>query len=316
MKEVLVIGGAGFIGSHTVELLLQKNISVTVFDNLSTGKLSHLPLGSPLLRFVEADVLDTAALQAEIKRCDAILHLAALPSVPYSLEDPVGSHAINVTGFLQVLQALRFQQRPIRLVYASSSAIYGESAMLPCNDEPGLQYAPTLSPYALQKVQSEQYADLYSRLFNLPSLGLRYFNVYGRRQDPQSMYAGVIARFINQYTQRNPVTILGDGYQSRDFIDVRDVAHANYLALNSDYHGVLNIATGVPQTLRDLTACLEKMGNESVQVAFAAERAGDIRHSYASTQKAQTILGFCHQVSLEDGLRHLLAANSKRVGKG
>lgn len=305
MKKVLITGGAGFIGSHTADFLLQKNGEVTVFDNFSTGKLSNLDVNNAALRVVQGDVLNDEALLPEVERCDAILHLAALPSVPLSIEDPLRSHAVNMAGFLHVLQAIRTVGKPIRLVYASSSAIYGDTQQLPCCDESTINPS-VLSPYALQKMQSEQYAALYAKLFQLPSLGLRYFNVYGERQDPQSAYSGVISRFIKHYQQEGKLTIFGDGHQSRDFIHVTDVARANYLALQSDYGGVLNVGTGVPETLLNLVSYIEAIGGEKTQRVFAAPRAGDIKASYAATKKAEQALGFRFELSLQDGLQYMV----------
>jgi UDP-glucose 4-epimerase len=302
--KVLITGGAGFIGSHTADLLLEKNISVTVFDNLSTGNLDNLNLNSDQLRFVQGDVLDYPALAQEVHAADAVLHLAALPSVPKSIEDPLQSHAVNTVGFLHVLQAIRMAQKPIRLVYASSSAIYGDTQILPCNDE--IRGDDVLSPYALQKVQDEQYARLYEKLFKMPSLGLRYFNVYGTRQDPRSVYSGVISRFLDGSQQAKTITIFGDGKQSRDFIHVSDVARANVLALQSHYAGVLNIATGNPETLLDLVSYMEETRGKSLPVEFKPARVGDIRNSYADTKKAYECLQFKYETSLREGIKRLM----------
>ena len=306
MKHILITGGAGFIGSHTTDLLLQSGFRVTVYDNLSTGKLTNLDLFHPHLEFVPGDVLDYTALAVQIKRCDAVLHLAALPSVPKSIEDPVFSLKVNTQGFLHVLQAVREAARPIRVVYASSAAVYGGDAALPCSDE--LADIPTmpLSPYALEKANNERYADLYQRLFGIASLALRYFNVYGLRQDPESPYSGVIAKFIENYRTQGVIMIWGDGLQSRDFVQVSDIARANLLALQSDYVGVLNIATGVPETLQNLASYIEQAGGQPLQIIFAEKRVGDIRESYASVTKAEAALGFRSEIDLEQGIRLLM----------
>ncbi|HSW71043.1 MAG TPA: NAD-dependent epimerase/dehydratase family protein [Gammaproteobacteria bacterium] len=306
-KSILITGGAGFIGSHTADLLLQKNIPVTVLDNLSTGKKSNLNLSSPLLHFIQGDVLDYPSLVQALENCEAVLHLAALPSVPQSIKDPLHTHSVNTLGFLHLLQAIRELQRPIRLVYASSSAIYGNTTTLPCSDELVLQPV-LLSPYALQKKQNEQYADLYARLFEIPSLALRYFNVYGPRQDPASVYSGVISRFLAQYQAGRQFTIFGDGTQARDFIHVEDVAKANYLALQGTYQGVLNIATGAPETLNKLVSYIEDLGKQKIGRAYTAPRQGDIHLSYAKTNKAEQALGFHYQIPLREGIRQLLSA--------
>jgi UDP-glucose 4-epimerase len=308
MPNILITGGAGFIGSHTAEQLLKTGAHVTVFDNLSSGKLTNLDLFHPELDFVPGDVLDYPALLAQVKRCDAILHLAALPSVPKSIENPVHSLQVNTQGFLHVLEAVREVKKPIRLIYASSAAVYGSAATLPCNDETEELYAAPLSPYALEKTTNERYADLYARLFGIHSLALRYFNVYGPRQDPESPYSGVIAKFIDSYKKQTEITIYGDGKQSRDFIYVTDIANANVAALQSDYVGVLNVATGVPETLQNLAQYIEQAGGKAAQIHFLPERPGDIRESYANTKKAATCLSFQSNTTLADGIRLLMSS--------
>jgi nucleoside-diphosphate-sugar epimerase len=305
MKRILVTGGAGFIGSHTVDMLLEQGYEVVVLDNLSTGKLTHLNLFNPLLRFVQGDILDYPLLCKELARCDALLHLAAVSSVHQSVENPIETLKVNTLGFLHILQAIRENPTPVRLVYASSAAVYGSNASLPCSDESDERFL-TLSPYALEKANNERYADLYTRQFSVNSLGLRYFNVYGPRQDAKSSYSGVITQFIDRYQNEQPIVIYGDGHQSRDFIYVGDVAKANVLALESDYCGILNIATGIPETLIHLLKCIEKTNGKPIDPVYAKARVGDILQSYASTQKATDYLGFRSTMSLEEGIRQLL----------
>jgi len=305
MQRILVTGGAGFIGSHTVDLLLANHFQVIVLDNLVSGRLDYLYEAHPYLTFVEGDILHVELVSNIIQGCDAVLHLAALPSVPKSIEDPIGSLKVNLEGFLNVLQAIRLVNTACRLVYASSAAVYGESATLPCNDEEPLPEM-ALSPYALEKATNERYAYLFERLFGMKALGLRYFNVYGTRQNPGSPYSGVISKFIENYQQDKPITIFGDGKQSRDFVHVSDVARANLLALQSDYTGVLNIATGKPETLLDLVSYIEKTGKQAADVQFAPKRAGDIAMSYAKTNKTQQHLHFQSETSLAQGIHSLL----------
>jgi UDP-glucose 4-epimerase len=308
MKKILITGGAGFIGSHTTDLLLQSGFKVVVLDNLSSGKLTNLDLFHPQLEFVPGDVLDFPLLVTQVKRADAVLHLAALPSVTKSIEDPIVSLQINTQGFLHVLQAIRQAEKSVRLVYASSAAVYGNDAKLPCCDASGdLMNAP-LSPYALDKGNNERYAKLYDELFQIKSLALRYFNVYGPRQDPKSPYSGVIAKFIENYNRQEPITILGDGAQSRDFIYVGDIARANLAALTSAVTGVLNIATGVPETLLQLVKYIEQAGGKSIQTEFAQERPGDIRESYATITKAEEKLAFRHKTNLAEGIKLLMSS--------
>jgi UDP-glucose 4-epimerase len=308
MKKILITGGAGFIGSHTTDLLLQSGYKVVVLDNLSSGKLTNLDLFHPQLEFVPGDVLDYPLLLTQVKRADAVLHLAALPSVPKSIEDPVHSMQINLQGFLQVLQAIRHAEKTVRLVYASSAAVYGDAVELPCNDErPEVINAP-LSPYALDKGNNERYARLYDDLFGIKSLALRYFNVYGPRQDPKSPYSGVIAKFIENYRRQTPITILGDGEQSRDFIYVADIARANAIALTSDTAGVLNVATGVPETLLQLVKYIEQAGGYPAQTDFAPARTGDIRKSFATIENAEKKLAFRSKTNLAEGIKLLMSS--------
>lgn len=305
MKRVLVTGGAGFIGSHTVDLLLEQSMQVVVIDNFSAGKLSNLNAFHPGLTVVQADILDYTKLASEIAKCDAVLHLAALPSVPKSIEDPIVSLKVNTLGFLNVLQAIRDANPHIRLVYASSAAVYGDAKVLPCSDENPLP-ENALSPYALEKANNERYAALFSHLFGIKSIGLRYFNVYGPRQDPHSPYTGVISKFIADYKANETITIFGDGQQSRDFIYVKDVARANALALQSNYEGQLNIATGVPETLLNMVRYLESAGDHAASVHYKEPRMGDIRESYASIEKAKQHLQFTYQIGLSEGIKTLL----------
>lgn len=302
MKKILITGGAGFIGSHTADLLLTSGYKVTVFDNLSTGKITNLDLFNTNLELAQADILDFTKLLTYVKRNDAVLHLAALPSVQQSIEDPIQSFKVNTQGFLHVLEAVRLAQKEIRLVYASSAAVYGDAETLPCRED---YITQALSPYALEKANNEKYAKLYADLYGIPSLGLRYFNVYGKRQDPKSSYAGVISKFISAYQKQEDILVCGDGSQSRDFICVSDVARANLLALESNFNGVLNIATGVPETLLNLIKCIEQTGKQKASLQFIASRTGDIKASYACIEKAKRELNFMPQHSLENGIASL-----------
>jgi UDP-glucose 4-epimerase len=303
-KKILITGGAGFIGSHTADLLLSENYEVVVYDNLSTGHLANLDLKHPRLKWIEADIADAERLSREIAHCDAVMHLAAIASVPQSIENPVQSLQVNVLGFLNVLQAIRAQKKPIRLVYASSAAVYGDEKNLPCDDHLPLA-ENVLSPYALEKANDERYAMLFEKLFSIKSLGLRYFNVYGKRQDPKSPYSGVISKFMANYLENKSITIFGDGKQSRDFVHVSDVARANFLALTSECSGVMNIATGKPETLLDLVRYIESTGDHALTIDLAGARAGDIRESYALVKRAKEWLGFVAEMRLQEGIQLL-----------
>lgn len=304
-RRILVTGGAGFIGSHTVDLLLDEGNDVVVVDNLSSGKLENLNMRHPNLEFIEGDVLEYPFIEELVLECDAVLHLAAIVSVPQSIEHPIFSFQVNTQGVLHILQAASKAQHPVRLVMASSAAVYGNTTDLPCRDDMPLTHA-ALSPYALQKIHAENYADLYARLYGVKSLALRYFNVYGPRQDPKSPYSGVISRFVDAYQADKDLTVFGDGSQSRDFIHVGDVAKANWRALQGDYAGVLNIATGQPQTLLQVIESLQTAGGAPAKVQFEPERPGDIKASYAATTMAETQIGFKSGMALPDGLRTML----------
>lgn len=304
MKCVLVTGGAGFIGSHTVDLLLQEGMQVIVVDSLETGKLDYLNLSHPHLEFVQQDILAYSKLVSVIGTCDVVLHLAALPSVPKSIEDPIQSLKVNTLGFVHVLQAIREAHRPIRLVYASSAAVYGSSQSLPCRDDIPLSNG-ALSPYALEKANNERYASWYADMCGVKSLGLRYFNVYGPRQDPASPYSGVISKFVESYQHDLPLTIFGDGEQSRDFIYVADVARANLLAIQSDFCGAMNIATGRMETLNNLVRYIELAGGKPARIKQAPLRIGDIYQSYANVEQAKQKLGFKYTIDLAQGIQIL-----------
>lgn len=302
-QRILVTGGAGFIGSHSVDFLLAQGCQVVVLDNLFSGNTANLDMRHPGLEFMEGDVLEYPLLVDLLKSCDAVLHLAAIASVPESIANPIYSMQVNMQGFLHVLQAVHESRKDIRIVYASSAAVYGDTTSLPCREQ---QVDIPLSPYALQKMNCEQYAALFYSLHGIKSLGLRYFNVYGQRQDPRSPYSGVISRFLDLYRKNEELIFNGDGLQSRDFIHVSDVVRANWLALQSDAHGALNIATGQPETLIALVDYIEAAGGRPALRGFAPPRPGDIRESYASTTLAADKLGFKAEIGLREGVKGLV----------
>jgi UDP-glucose 4-epimerase len=302
-NRILVTGGAGFIGAHSVRYLLQQGCEVMVLDNLSSGKLTNLDLSHPNLEFIEGDVLEYPLMLDLVKKHDAVLHLAAVASVPASIDDPIYTMLVNTQGFVHVLKAVQETTFPVRVVYASSAAVYGNTTQLPCREE---QQETPLSPYALQKMNCEQYAALFRQLHGVSSMGLRYFNVYGDGQDPHSVYSGVISRFMDHFKKGQPVTIFGDGTQSRDFIHVTDVARANFLALQSEQMEVLNIATGVPETLLNLVEYVGAAGGRPVDCRFEAARSGDIKASYANVEKAAKSLDFTASIQLKEGIARLM----------
>ncbi len=302
MKRVLITGGAGFIGSHTADLLLHKNIPVRVLDNLSSGFRHNLPEQHDLLEFIEGDIRDIERVNACMEGVSHCLHLAAQVSVVASLEDPEFSAQQNIIGFLNILQAAK--NHPLdRLVYASSAAIYGDPTVIPLPEE---IEKTQLSPYGLEKQVNEQYAELYRTLYDTSSLGQRFFNVFGPRQDPKSPYAGVIALFVDRISEGKPLTVFGDGNQTRDFIYVGDVARANVAALQSRVDGACNIATGSPTSLLELIRVLSDITGQQSEVTFASPREGDIVHSLAVTKKMNQKLGITAETSLKQGLEKLI----------
>ena len=301
MEHVLVTGGAGFIGSHSVEALLEANLRVTVLDDFSSGRREHLP-DHPHLTIIGGDIRDVAQVASAMKGITRVLHLAAQVSVTASVEDPVTSAGRNLTGFLHVLDAAR-RAKVARFVYASSAAVYGTPETLPLDEASPV--AP-LSPYGLEKSINDQYAQLYGRLYGMSCLGLRYFNVYGPRQDPRSPYAGVISIFAERARADKPLTVYGDGGQTRDFIFVRDVARANVAALQGKETGMCNVATGVSVTLLDMIAAIEGNIGRPVTVQFAPAREGDIRLSATRNERLVAKLGVTGFTPLKTGLSALL----------
>ena len=302
MKKVLITGGAGFIGSHTADLLLEEGISVRVLDNLSSGRRHNLPDRHPLLEFIEGDITDADAVNNAMDGVSHCLHLAAQVSVVTSLEDPGLSAKQNILGFVNVLDAAR-KAGAGRFVYASSAAVYGEPPKLPLDEDMTVKQ---LSPYGLEKRVNEYYADLYRRLYGLSSLGTRYFNVYGPRQDPKSPYAGVIALFVDRIKANQPVTVYGDGKQTRDFIYVKDVARANAAALRKTFQGVCNVATGKSTSLLDLIEALSALTGNSTEILSSGHRHGDIVHSLGDPSRMNRELGLSAETTLKDGLAALL----------
>ncbi|OIQ99449.1 UDP-glucose 4-epimerase [mine drainage metagenome] len=299
--RVLVTGGAGFIGSHSVEALLADGAQVCVLDNFTSGKRANLP-EHPSLKVINGDIRDTSAVDQALVGISHVLHLAAQVSVPASVTDPLGSSQHNISGFLKVLDGAR-RAKVSRFVYASSAAVYGAPEHLPLDETSAV--AP-LSPYGLEKSINDQYAALYHALYSLSSLGLRYFNVYGPRQDPSSAYAGVISRFASAITKGDPLRVYGDGGQTRDFIFVKDVARLNLNALKSATTGVCNIATGQSVTLLELIGALAKCAARTPVIHHAPPAMGDIRHSSASPRKMFEQLDPPAMTPLAEGLKQLL----------
>jgi UDP-glucose 4-epimerase len=299
----LVTGGAGFIGSHLVEALLAAGRPVRVFDDLSSGLRANVPAG---VEFVEGGLTDAAAVAHAVASCEVVFHLAALASVAKSVEDPALNHAINATGTLHVLDAAR-RSGVRRVVYAGSASSYGGA------DDPAGQGEDTplcaLSPYAAAKLAGEFYCQAFAASYGLETVRLRFFNVFGPRQRPDSPYSGVIAIFSAMLAAGRVPTIHGDGMQSRDFVAVADVARA--LVLAADTPGVsgrvYNVGTGRSVTLLQLLDALNSQLGTNVVPSHGPARAGDIRHSHAKIERITAELGFAPKVSFEEGLRRTLA---------
>jgi UDP-glucose 4-epimerase len=301
MARYLVTGGAGFIGSHLVEELLRRGGRVRIADNFSTGKRQNLPPADANVELVEGDLAEGAIARRAVEGCDVVLHQAAIPSVPRSVQDPLTSHRANVDATLQVLLAAR-DAKVRRVVYAGSSSAYGDTPVLPKREDMRPQ---PLSPYALQKLVSEQYCQLFAKLYGLETVTIRYFNVFGPRQDPSSPYSGVISLFIKALTEGRAPTIYGDGKQTRDFTYVTDVVQGVLLATEAkNVSGeVINVANGGRVSLLELVRALQVILCKDVAPVFEPPRAGDPRDSQADIFKARQLLGFSPSVPFDEGLR-------------
>jgi nucleoside-diphosphate-sugar epimerase len=304
MAFYLVTGGAGFIGSHLATELVRRGHRVRVVDSLITGKRRNLDHISDI-EFVEGDLADMPVAERAVAGVEYVLHQAAIPSVPRSVKDPVGSNRANVDATLNVLVAARAAGVK-RVVYAGSSSAYGDTPTLPKRED---MPANPLSPYALQKLVGEQYCHMFTRLYSLETVTIRYFNVFGPRQDPGSPYSGVISLFSTALLEGHRPTIYGDGEQTRDFTYVANVVDGVLRACEAkDVAGeVINVATGGRISLNELLQVLNGIVGVDIKPIFAAPRAGDVRDSQADISKARRLLGYAPSVGLEDGLRLTLA---------
>lgn len=300
----LVTGGAGFIGSNLVEYLLKFGAGrVRVLDNFSTGfrKNIELSVNNPAFELIEGDIRDFQTCQQAVEGIDYISHQAALGSVPRSIEDPITTNAVNISGFLNVLTAAR-DANVKKMVYAASSSTYGDHPVLPKVED---QIGGPLSPYAVTKYVNELYGSVFSKVYGFHTIGLRYFNVFGPKQDPNGAYAAVIPLFMNAVLNNMPATINGDGQQSRDFTFVENAVEANIramLAPGINSHEAVNIAFGEQTTLNQLWNKINAIAGTQIQAKHTSERRGDIKHSLASIKKAATLFGYHPQTSLQQGL--------------
>jgi nucleoside-diphosphate-sugar epimerase len=303
----LVTGGAGFIGSNLSHALLRQGMGVRVFDDLSTGRVTNLEDLVGDLDFVEGDVRDAEAVHAATQGCTVVFHEAAIPSVARSVADPVASNEANVNGTLNVLLAAR-DAGVQRVVFASSSSVYGNSAVMPVHED--LPCRP-ISPYGVTKLAGERYLQSFWESYELPTVALRYFNVFGPRQNPRAEYAAVVPRFIAAALEGTPATIFGDGEQTRDFTYVGDVVQANLMAADStpDAWGqVFNVACGDRHSVNQLHAAVSTaVGGEPVTPVHEPSRAGDVRESHAALHAAERVLGYSPEYGFDEGLRRTAA---------
>jgi UDP-glucose 4-epimerase len=296
-KHVLITGGGGFIGSNLVEEL-SKNNKVSIIDNLSTGKRNNIQNFD--VNFIKGSITDLNTLKMICKDVDYIFHLAALASVPRSVKEPKIVNEVNITGTVNVLIAAK-DLNIKKVVFASSSAVYGDTPTLPKIET--MQPNP-LSPYAVSKLSGEYYCKVFYEVYGLPTSSLRFFNVYGPKQDPKSEYAAVIPKFIQQIQNNNPPLIYGDGKQSRDFTFVKDVVRAviNAAYSNEANGQVINVAAGKRITIEDLAIKISKLMGKDLSPEFTDERPGDIKHSWADINKAKSIIDYEPRYSIDDGL--------------
>ena len=300
-KTYLVTGGAGFIGSHIAERLVRDGHNVRVLDDLSSGHQANLASMPDSVEFIEGDIRNTQVVNEAVKGAYVVFHEAALGSVPRSVADPVTTHHVNITGTLNVFLASR-DAGVRRVIYASSSSVYGETPVLPKREDMSPQ---PLSPYALSKLAGEHYASVFKHVYNFEIVSLRYFNIFGPRQDPESQYAAVIPRFITALLNSKAPVVYGDGLQSRDFTFVENVVNANLLAAEAD--GIageaFNVACGGRYTLLDLLTKTKEILGSDIKPVHEATRAGDVRDSQASIEAAQQAFGYRVSVDFAEGLQ-------------
>jgi len=308
----LVTGGAGFIGSHIVDRLVQNGEKVRVLDNFSTGKRANIEHNLGEIDLINGSLTDMGTVRRAVEGVDYVLHQGALPSVPRSVNDPIGSNDANINGTLNLLVAAR-DAGVKRLVFASSSSVYGDSPSLPKHER---MPPDPLSPYALTKLAGECYCRLFTDLYGLETVSLRYFNVFGPRQDPESQYAAVIPKFIKCMLKGERPVIYGDGLQSRDFTYVENNVEANILACSAPraVGEVMNIACGDRFSLLDLVDIINRILGTSIEPVFEPARPGDVKHSQADISKARELIGFEPKVGFVEGLERLVGWTRGSLG--
>ena len=295
--KVVITGGAGFIGSHIAEYWVERNADVHIIDNFRSGFRKNII--SEKIRFTEGSIEDKQLVFDSLENADYVFNLAALVSVPESIDKPEECISINVNGLINLLEASK-KHKIKKLVHTSSAAIYGDDPELPKTTK--LRPNPK-SPYGITKLDGEYYCNLYKESFGVNTTSLRYFNVYGERQDPKSQYAAAVPIFISKALKNEEITIFGDGNQTRDFVYVKDIVKANVMAAERlDIKGVFNVANGSYITIKQLAENIVKVTGSKSDVIYKPERAGDIKHSYASIEETKEVLGFKPDFSLEQGL--------------
>lgn len=310
-SRILVTGGAGFIGSNLCQRLLDEGYELNCLDNLSTGFKKNIEsfLPNSRFRFIEGDIRDFDTCLRAVEGCCYVFHQAALGSVPRSINNPLATNSVNITGFLNMLEASK-QSNVKRFIFAASSSTYGDSIVLPKVED---QIGKPLSPYAVTKLVNELYADVFYRTYGMEYIGLRYFNVFGKNQDPDGAYAAVIPRFVKQFMQLESPIINGDGSFSRDFTFIENVLDANLLALNTKnseaLNQIYNVACGEATTLKELAEKIRLILSEknksvsTVPIKYGEKRSGDIPHSMASIEKITSLLGYEPKILIDYGLR-------------
>jgi len=300
--KFLVTGGAGFIGSNIVEDLLKRGHKVRVLDNFSTGKRENINEFINDIELIEGDIRSYHIVKGAVKGVEVVLHQAALPSIPRSIKDPITTNEVNVNGIINILES-SVAEGVGRVVYASSSSVYGDNPELPKRED---MIPNPLSPYAVSKLASEKYCSVFSKIYGIDTVILRYFNVFGPRQDPSSQYSAVIPRFIKAIKNDEQPVIYGDGKQSRDFTYIANVVNANILAASENCNSgiVLNCACHEQTSLNKLISLLNKNLNKNIEPIYENPRPGDIKHSLASIDLARKEINYTPNISFEEGLKH------------
>jgi UDP-glucose 4-epimerase len=309
-KNVIVTGGAGFIGSNLVKQLADTN-HVIVIDDLSTGNIKNIQnlINSKKIEFINGTITDLELLQKTFRNIDYVFHEAAIPSVPRSIKDPVRTNTVNAQGTLNILIAAR-DNHVKKVIYASSSSVYGDTPTLPKKED---MNPNPLSPYAVSKLTAEYYCDIFKRIYNLPTVSLRYFNVYGPWQDPTSEYAAVVPKFItNVLNDKSPI-IYGNGEQTRDFTFINDVVTANVLAAESTSTGVFNIAGGKRISINNLALLIIQTCGKKMEILYQSPRDGDILHSLADVTRAKEKFNFISKFNITDGIKETIKWYQKQM---